>query len=190
VAAPDRYSLPPVRRRLRSNTPCTAVGGKDLLRACFVKVRLKPFGVLGYAEDLSLIAPFGRNASKPEEAAPRKQLIEGCSPCKRSRFGFSKSNLITYQTGSQSPLKGLSSRRASASGPWDHKLCRQTKRLFRMPVWKTEMGTLWVLSTSRYIPRERSARMPARGLAPIYGVSSPLPRADRMASFGTKKYRQ
>ena len=33
MAAPDRYSLPPVRRRLRSNTPYTAVGGKDLLKA-------------------------------------------------------------------------------------------------------------------------------------------------------------
>jgi hypothetical protein len=42
-----------------------------LLRACLVRVRVKPFWrSLAYAEDLSVIALFSRNAPKTEEAAP------------------------------------------------------------------------------------------------------------------------
>ena len=39
------------------------LGETNILRACFEKVRLKPFGVLGYAKVLSLRGPFGKNAS-------------------------------------------------------------------------------------------------------------------------------
>src|SRR4051812_3480838 len=44
---------------------------------------------------------FGRNTSKMEDATPQKRLTCGCSFCKRSRFGSSKSNPTTYQTGSK-----------------------------------------------------------------------------------------
>ncbi len=41
------------------------------LRACLVKVRVNLFVGLRYAEDLILMAFFGRNASKTEEATPK-----------------------------------------------------------------------------------------------------------------------
>jgi len=53
------------------------------------------------ARKADLIALFGRNASKTEGAAPQKQPARRCSPCRRSRFGSSKSNSITYQTDSE-----------------------------------------------------------------------------------------
>jgi hypothetical protein len=78
-----------------------------LLRACLVKVRVKPVDVLEYAEDLSLMALFGRNATKMEEATLQKRPTRGCSAWKRSRFGFFKSNPIAYQTGSNSSGKDI-----------------------------------------------------------------------------------
>ena len=44
------------------------------LRACLVRVRVKLFGVVEYAEDLPEGSLFGRNASKTEEAAAQKRL--------------------------------------------------------------------------------------------------------------------
>src|SRR3712207_855549 len=41
------------------------------VRACLVKVRVNLFVGLGYAEDLIVMAFFGRNASKTEEATPK-----------------------------------------------------------------------------------------------------------------------
>jgi hypothetical protein len=37
-----------------------------------IKVRVKPVDILGYTEDLSLMALFGRNTSKMEEATLAK----------------------------------------------------------------------------------------------------------------------
>src|SRR3712207_2839667 len=47
----------------------------DHLRACLVKVRVNLFVGLGYAEDLIVMAFFGRNASKTEEATPKTAHI-------------------------------------------------------------------------------------------------------------------
>jgi hypothetical protein len=44
----------------------------DLLRACLVKVRVKPFGILGYAEDQSLIALFDRKRFPKLRQLPHK----------------------------------------------------------------------------------------------------------------------
>jgi len=57
--------------------------------------------VLGYAEELSLMALFGRNAAKTVEATLQKRPIRGCWVRERSRFGFFNLNPITYQTGSK-----------------------------------------------------------------------------------------
>jgi hypothetical protein len=70
------------------------------LRACLVKVRVNLFVGLGYAEDLIVMAFFGRNASKTEEATPKTAHIRQFFLWQRSRFSFFKSNPITYQTGS------------------------------------------------------------------------------------------
>jgi len=56
--------------------------------------------VLAYAEDL-LIALLGRIASKNRgEAALQNSPQSACGPCRRNRFSSSKSNPVTYQTGS------------------------------------------------------------------------------------------
>lgn len=64
-------SLPMYSPLAYRNTDRSAV----LLRACLVKVRVNLFVGLGYAEDLILMAFFGRNASKIEEATPKTAHI-------------------------------------------------------------------------------------------------------------------
>jgi hypothetical protein len=63
-------------------------------------VRVKPFGVLGYAEDVSL-ALFALGALRKLRKLPYKNSPRGaCEPSRRSRLSSSGSNPVTYQTSS------------------------------------------------------------------------------------------
>ena len=60
------------------------------LRACLVRVRVKPFWrSLAYAEELSLIALFGRNASKMRKLPSKTVHRVLFSPWRRSGFSSS-----------------------------------------------------------------------------------------------------
>ena len=81
---------------------------QSAIRAYLVKVRLKPFGVLGYAEDLSQIATFGRNASKTDEAAPQNSSHKAVTRVKEADLASpSPTLLLAKQALRQSPRTEL-----------------------------------------------------------------------------------
>ena len=59
-----------------------------------VKVRVNLFVGLRYAEDLILMAFFGRNASKTEEATPKNSSHEAVSRAKEADLASSSLTLL------------------------------------------------------------------------------------------------